>query len=153
MLFSTKLYPIYQTGSPVGVLPDVYGLQIKDRIYKVKNSIYPMLSKFEVVFESGSQGYTATVAPCASNYYAKRIKGILLENISKKHKGDIQLSGIIKGYDTSGYELNQELWLSAERGKFTNIEPVGSYKVSIGTVIKVDPVDGWFILNIMKIGR
>ena len=62
----------------------------------------------------------------------------------------MQISGVVKGYDTSGYELNNELFLAKDEGKATTEQNQGKHNISLGTVIKIDKDDGWFILNILK---
>jgi len=118
----------------------------KDRVIAVVNGSTITINKFDLVRVKGAIGSNKGIELVGDNYQASTCYGMVMDNLQPGQTGTVQISGVIKGMDTSGYEYNQELYLSSERGKITTEKK----KIGIGTVIKVDPTDGWIILDIYR---
>jgi cytidylate kinase len=110
------------------------------------------IEKGSVVYVTGGRDNGLVVAKALSDSVAtcKATCGIAYETIPHNGKGFIQRLGIIEGLDTSGYTLNDKLYLSDDvLGEYTNVAPnKPSLRVEIGFVSKVDPINGTIYVDV-----
>jgi len=149
ILIAIKCQAVYINGPSTGFLIETKDQQIKDRVISVLNSRLDTLQRGRIVYVNGSIHNDYTVDLCSPNYYPYQAFGITDELIYQKQPGNIRISGVFKGYNTTDFEENDELYLS-QNGTFTKVEPLTGPKISIGTVIKVDEFDGWILINIIN---
>jgi len=122
--------------------------QILDRNFTVMNRSGKTIDAFSLVYIAGTYKNNVIIDTASSIFYPSKCVGLTTERIMHKRTGNLKLSGFFQ-YDTTGFSKNDELFLSSEKGKFTNVAPNLGMKISIGTVIEVGE-NGWVLLNIIK---
>lgn len=120
--------------------------QLIQRSIDVRNLSGGILPQFSLVRISGATDTQIGVDLVGNNHFPDHCFGMILISLAKNAIGECVVSGMVKGLDTSGYEEDQEIFLSDIKGKFTTVPG----PISIGTVQKVDAVDGWILLNIIR---
>ena len=107
-------------------------------VVSVYNNTGVTLSKGSVVYITGSHGSELTIAlaDSSSEIASSKTMGLLLDNVSNFQVGKVVTFGLLKGIDTSTYNLGDALWLSSSPGQLTAVKPDSpEHLVFIGYVV------------------
>jgi len=89
------------------------------------------ISKGEVVTRTGfttPEGVITVSLASASSFLSSKVLGVALEDIPNDAIGPIQISGIFTGIDTSGFSVDDKVFLS---------DTLGEISTSAGTISSI----------------
>ena len=104
-----------------------------------RNNTGSLISKGTPVYVVGYSGNRVLIAPAEANNSAKMpAVGLLDADIDDSHNGHYTILGVAKNLNTSGYAVNETLYVGATGG-LTNVRPTGATTLiqNIGKVVNV----------------
>jgi hypothetical protein len=104
-----------------------------------RNQTGSLISKGTPVYVVGYSGNRVLIAPAeASNSAKMPAVGLLETDIADSHNGHYTILGVAKNLNTSGYAVNETLYVGATGG-LTNVRPTGATTLiqNIGKVVNV----------------
>lgn len=132
-------------------LSDNVALQIgQEQLLYVKNDEGAVIRKGQVVYVSSASGANVLVKlASASDNSSHQTIGIATEDLQINEFGYITTFGLVRDIDTAGFIEGQLLYLSTQKGNFTNTRPpTPAHTVKLGYVVRANLNNGVILTNV-----
>jgi hypothetical protein len=131
-------------------LPHIHGSIAGNFYIHVRNGSGSTMTRGTAVYIVGNVGNTdrVIVAPADRTNSSKMpVVGLLTQDLANNADGDAVIFGELSSADTSGYLLNQELFVG-QSGALTSSKPTSGLIQSVGIVARVQQSNGIIVVNV-----